>query len=75
MALRPERVRIGTGAAATNGADGVVEDAAFRGEGSVLVVRLRGGATLRVAVAGEAPARGEAVRLAWDAAAVVPLRG
>ncbi len=74
-ALRPDRVRVVADAPAENGATGTVEDAAFRGEGTVLVVRLAGGATLRAVLPdAPAPARGDTVSLAWDAGAVVPLR-
>ena len=55
---------------------GIVEDAAFRGDDTLLLVRLAGGAVLRVAHAeedGAPPPRGAAVALAWDAADVVAL--
>jgi putrescine transport system ATP-binding protein len=82
-ALRPERIGVVRAApevkaASVNGASGVVEEAAFRGDDTMLVVRLRGGATLRVAHReedGAPPARGDSVELAWEASAVVPLRG
>ncbi len=54
----------------------MVEDAAFRGDDTLLLVRLAGGAVLRVAHAeedGAPPARGAEVALAWDGADVVPL--
>ena len=76
VALRPERIRVAPDAEGVNTARGVVEDVAFRGDDSLLLVRLTGGATLRVAHAeedGAPPARGAAVALAWDAAAVVAL--
>jgi putrescine transport system ATP-binding protein len=76
VALRPERIRIAPGAAGPNTTAGVVEDAAFRGDDTLLLVRLPGGAMLRVAHAGEdgdPPSRGDAVALAWEAADVVAL--
>ncbi|WP_244407676.1 ABC transporter ATP-binding protein [Roseomonas fluvialis] len=76
VALRPERIVIAPGAQGPNTATGVVEDVAFRGDESLLVVRLSGGAALRVAHAeedGTPPDRGASVTLAWDAASVVAL--
>ncbi|MBB5692349.1 ABC transporter ATP-binding protein [Muricoccus pecuniae] len=76
VALRPERVRIGP-AIGENTAAGRVEDAAFRGESTLLLVRLAGGATLRVLHAeedGAPPPPGAELRVSWDAASVVPLR-
>jgi putrescine transport system ATP-binding protein len=76
VALRPERIRLAPGAEGPNTARGVVEEVAFRGDDSLLLVRLPGGAALRVAHAeedGAPPERGAAVTLAWDAAAVVAL--
>ena len=76
VALRPERIRILPGATGPNTARGVVEDVAFRGDDSLLLVRLPGGATLRVAHAereGAPPERGTEVTLAWDGEAVVAL--
>jgi putrescine transport system ATP-binding protein len=76
VALRPERIWVAAGAQGPNTAAGVVEDVAFRGDDSLLVVRLSGGAALRVAHAeedGAPPDRGAAVTLAWDAASVVAL--
>jgi putrescine transport system ATP-binding protein len=76
VALRPERIRVAPDAEGVNTARGVVEDVAFRGDDSLLLVRLTGGARLRVAHAeedGAPPARGAAVALAWDAASVVAL--
>ncbi|WP_198373390.1 ABC transporter ATP-binding protein [Roseomonas rosulenta] len=76
VALRPERIRVTPGAAGPNTARGTVEDVAFRGDDSLLLVRLSGGAALRVAHAeedGAPPERGAAVTLAWEAAAVVAL--
>ncbi|WP_426958898.1 ABC transporter ATP-binding protein [Muricoccus radiodurans] len=78
VALRPERIRLNSAATGDNTIAGTVEEAAFRGDSTMLLVRLQGGATLRVAHAeeeGAPPARGAAVRLAWDAADVVPLAG
>ena len=76
VALRPERIRILPGASGPNTARGVVEDVAFRGDDSLLLVRLHGGAMLRVAHAereGAPPERGTSVTLAWDGEAVVAL--
>jgi putrescine transport system ATP-binding protein len=76
VALRPERISVVADAAGANTARGTVEDVAFRGDDSLLVVRLSGGAALRVAHAeedGAPPARGDAVTLAWEPAAVVAL--
>jgi putrescine transport system ATP-binding protein len=76
VALRPERIRVIDDAGAPNTARGIVEDAAFRGDDTLLLVRLPGGTLLRVAHAeedGTPPARGDAVALAWDDADVVPL--
>ncbi len=76
VALRPERIAVAPGASGPNTATGVVEDVAFRGDDSLLVVRLSGGAALRVAHAeedGAPPERGAAVTLAWGASAVVAL--
>ena len=55
-----------------------MEEAAFRGESSMLLVRLTGGALLRVFHAeedGAPPPRGAELRVTWDAASVVPLQG
>ncbi|CAH0220274.1 ABC transporter ATP-binding protein [Roseomonas sp. CECT 9278] len=76
VALRPERIRVAPGATGMNTAAGVVEEVAFRGDDSLLLVRLAGGATLRVAHAeedGAPPARGAPVSLAWEADAIVAL--
>ncbi|MBW6400900.1 ABC transporter ATP-binding protein [Roseomonas sp. HJA6] len=76
VALRPERIRVVPSAEGPNTAHGVVEDAAFRGDDTLLLVRLPGGAVLRVAHAeedGAPPARGDAVTLTWDADDVVAL--
>ena len=80
-ALRPERIRIAPALAPVQGdntATGTIEEAAFRGESSLILVRLAGGALIRLSHAeedGAPPPRGTAVRLAWDADAVVPLAG
>jgi len=76
-ALRPERIRLSP-ATGDNTARGTIEEAAFRGESSLILVRLAGGALIRVSHAeedGAPPPRGTEVRLAWDADAVVPLAG
>ena len=76
VALRPERIRIGP-ALGENSAAGTVEEAAFRGESSLLLIRLAGGALLRVSHAeedGAPPARGTMLRVSWDADSVVPLQ-
>jgi putrescine transport system ATP-binding protein len=74
-ALRPERIRLVPEAPWLNGAPAVVEEAVFRGEATLLTVRLECGAKLRVLrPAGEAPpAPGSTVGLAWDADALAPL--
>ncbi len=75
-ALRPERIMLNGPARPVNSAEGVVEDAAFRGDDSLLLVRAKGGALLRVSHAeedGPPPPSGSVVRLSWDAAALVPL--
>ena len=76
VALRPERIRLAPDAMGLNTARGVIEDAAFRGDDTLLLVRLAGGALLRVAHAeedGVPPDRGAEVTLAWDGDDVVPL--
>jgi putrescine transport system ATP-binding protein len=76
VALRPERIRLAPDAMGPNTARGVIEDAAFRGDDTLLLVRLAGGALLRVAHAeedGVPPDRGAEVTLAWDGDDVVPL--
>ncbi|WP_137125107.1 ABC transporter ATP-binding protein [Roseomonas sp. HF4] len=76
VALRPERIAVTAGAEGPNTALGVVEDVAFRGDDSLLLVRLTGGALLRVAHAeedGAPPPRGAAIGLAWEAGDVVAL--
>jgi putrescine transport system ATP-binding protein len=78
-ALRPERITLRPSPlAGANASQGVVEEVAFRGDDSLLLVRAPGGALLRVGHAeedGAPPPRGSTVHLAWEAAAVVPLRG
>lgn len=78
LALRPERVRLRSGEApadAVNAARGTVAEVAFRGELSTALVRLDGGATLRVSrpSAEGAPARGARVTLTWPAEALAVL--
>ncbi|WBV44153.1 TOBE domain-containing protein [Pseudoroseomonas cervicalis] len=56
----------------------MVEEVAFRGDDSLLLVRAPGGAQLRVSHAeedGPPPQRGAALRLGWEAASLVPLAG
>ncbi|MBI0433892.1 ABC transporter ATP-binding protein [Roseomonas sp. KE0001] len=75
LALRPERIARAT-AAGENTVEGVVEEVAFRGDDSLLLVRAGGGALLRVGHAeedGPPPPRGAVLRLGWEAAALVPL--
>ncbi|MBP0491839.1 ABC transporter ATP-binding protein [Pararoseomonas indoligenes] len=75
VALRPERIRLAP-EPGENTAVGTVEESAFRGDSSLLLVRMQGGATLRVSHAeedGAPPPRGATVRLAWDRDDVVPL--
>ncbi|HWX51460.1 MAG TPA: ABC transporter ATP-binding protein [Roseomonas sp.] len=77
-ALRPERIALRPGASGPNTATGVVEELAFRGDDSLLLVRMPAGGVLRVGHAeedGAPPPRGSTVHLAWEAAAVVPLLG
>jgi putrescine transport system ATP-binding protein len=80
VALRPERIRLLDGTAATpeaNAATGVLRELAFRGEGWTALVALPGGAALRVSLpagAAASPEPGGAVALAWPAAANIPLR-
>jgi putrescine transport system ATP-binding protein len=52
---------------------GILEDAAFRGYDWLLIIRLGGGARLRVVHPAPPPAPGSAVGLVWGAASVVPL--
>jgi putrescine transport system ATP-binding protein len=75
-ALRSERIALNVAGQAANTAQGVVEDMAFRGDDSLLLVRAAGGALLRVSHAEEdglPPPVGATVNLGWEAAAVVPL--
>jgi putrescine transport system ATP-binding protein len=77
-ALRPERILAQPGASGPNTARGVVEDVAFRGDDSLLLVRAAGGALLRVSHAeedGPPPPPGTTLDLRWEAAALVPLAG
>ncbi|MDB5369823.1 MAG: transporter ATP-binding protein [Roseomonas sp.] len=85
-ALRPERIAArapgpnsGPGTAlGPNTASGVVEDVAFRGGNSLLLVRAPGGTLLRVGHAeedGPPPPPGTLLQLAWEDAAIVPLSG
>jgi putrescine transport system ATP-binding protein len=77
-ALRPERILARPGAAGPNTAQGVVEEVAFRGDDSLVLVRAAGGALLRVSHAeedGPPPAPGTTLDLQWEAAALVPLAG
>jgi putrescine transport system ATP-binding protein len=77
-ALRPERIVSRPAASGPNTTAGVVEDVAFRGDDSLLLVRASGGTLLRVGHAeedGPPPPPGTALRLGWDAAAIVPLAG
>ena len=74
-ALRPESLRLTPTVDGENAVEGVVEEVAFRGGDSLVLVRLPGGAALRAALPLAAtPERGSAVRLRWDAASVLPLR-
>jgi putrescine transport system ATP-binding protein len=72
IALRAEHIRL-TSADQPHCVRGVVEDAAFRGDDWLLIIRLPGGARLRVAHGGAPPTPGDTVALAWEAASVVPL--
>ncbi|KAA2215291.1 ABC transporter ATP-binding protein [Pseudoroseomonas oryzae] len=78
-ALRPERIALlPAPSQGPNTARGVVEEVAFRGDDSLLLVRTPGGALLRVGHAeedGAPPPRGSMVHLGWEAASVVPLLG
>jgi putrescine transport system ATP-binding protein len=76
VAIRPERIRIAPAGEGPNTARGTVQDVAFRGDDSLVLVDLGGGTTLRVAHPGEGsppPARGAVVTLAWEGSDVVPL--
>jgi putrescine transport system ATP-binding protein len=72
IALRAEHIRL-ISADQPHCVRGVVEDAAFRGDDWLLIIRLPGGARLRVAHGDVPPAPGDTVALAWEAASVVPL--
>jgi putrescine transport system ATP-binding protein len=72
IALRAEQIRL-TGADEAPCITGILEDAAFRGNDWLLIIRLEGGASLRVVHNAPPPAPGTIVGLAWGAAAVVPL--
>ena len=76
IALRPEDIGIRATAEGPNSARGRVEDLAFRGDDTLLLVRTEAGAVLRVAHGeedGPPPARGAAVGLVWDPEDVVAL--
>ena len=72
VALRAEQIRL-IGANEAPCITGILEDAAFRGDDWLLIIRLGGGARLRVVHSAPPPAPGSAVGLAWGAASVVPL--
>jgi putrescine transport system ATP-binding protein len=72
VALRAEQIRL-TGANEAPCITGILEDAAFRGEDWLLIIRLPGGASLRVVHQAPPPAQGSIVGVAWGAASVVPL--
>jgi putrescine transport system ATP-binding protein len=72
VALRAEQIRL-IGANEAPCITGILEDAAFRGDDWLLIIRLHGGARLRVVHSAPPPAPGSAVGLAWGAASVVPL--
>ena len=72
VALRAEQIRL-TGSDDAPVVTGILEDAAFRGDDWLLIIRLRGGARLRVVHGAPPPAPGSAVGLAWGVASVVPL--
>ncbi|WP_419896380.1 ABC transporter ATP-binding protein [Roseomonas sp. USHLN139] len=77
-ALRPERIAHLAAAGRPNSFEGLVEEVAFRGDDSLLLVRAPGGALLRVGHAeedGPPPDRGSRIALGWEAAALVPLAG
>ena len=83
VALRPEKLVIEKRDEAVphpeNVVDGVVEDIAYLGDMSIYRVRLKGGGiakvarTNRVRLGGQNIVWEDAVRLSWDAQAVVPL--
>jgi len=73
-ALRSENIALAPGSSGPNSAQGAVREVAFRGDSALCLVAV-GSGELRVSLPGTAPpARGETVTLAWDAAALVPLR-
>jgi putrescine transport system ATP-binding protein len=72
IALRAEQIRL-TSADEAPCITGILEDAAFRGEDWLLIIRLPGGASLRVVHDALPPAQGSIVGVAWGAASVVPL--
>jgi putrescine transport system ATP-binding protein len=72
IALRAEQIRL-TGANEAHFVTGLLEDAAFRGGDWLLIIRLPGGARLRVVHNTPPPAPGSLVGVAWGAASVVPL--
>jgi putrescine transport system ATP-binding protein len=72
IVLRAEQIRL-IGVDETPCITGVLEDAAFRGDDWLLIIRLPGGARLRVVHDAPPPAPGSLVGVAWGAGAVVPL--
>jgi putrescine transport system ATP-binding protein len=72
VALRAEHIRL-TNADEAPCITGILEDAAFRGEDWLLIIRLPGGASVRVVHKAPPPAPRSLVGLAWGAGAVVPL--
>jgi putrescine transport system ATP-binding protein len=72
VALRAEQIRL-AGANEAPCITGILEDAAFRGEDWLLIIRLPGGASLRVVHDAPPPAPRSLVGLMWEAGAVVPL--
>jgi putrescine transport system ATP-binding protein len=72
VALRAEHIRL-TNTNETPVVTGILEDAAFRGDDWLLIIRLKGGARLRVVHPAPPPAPGSAIGLAWGVASVVPL--
>ncbi len=72
VALRAEHIRL-TQADEAPCVTGILEDAAFRGDDWLLIIRLKGGMGLRVVHPAPPPPVGSAIGLAWRAAAVVPL--
>jgi putrescine transport system ATP-binding protein len=72
IALRAEQIRL-MGLDETPCITGILEDAAFRGDDWLLIIRLPGGAWLRVVHNVPPPAPGSVVGVVWGAGAVVPL--